>query len=288
MKMQTAQVLTRNHFGVIARSIAALILSTVALSSAAQNNAPLPFTPAISTEPTNAPQNTPRVITVQGQWPNGCPPSSGTMTTDLAESDYLITIALIIPQTLLPCTQAITSYTVKFNYTPQALGVIRVMVKAIGDGVGSIPGGAGTISTSLLGQNRGIADVSGMWYDPNTNGSGVSIIHNYQGVSSGLFAAWFAYDSSGNPRWLTIQEGKWEANNFIIGNLYETKAAPNQCNASMPLCVARYLSLVKIGTARLSFTGIGPNAGTPPQATIEGFDLNGSSLLRSSVLRMPL
>lgn len=285
MKNQTAQLLTRN---IVSSTAAALILSVFGTffsgSGIAQSNVPPPFTPTILAEPFNAPQNTPRVITIQGQWPNGCPPVSGTMVTDLAESDHLITITLAVPLTLVACTQAITSYSFKFNYAPQALGVIRVMVKE----TISSPSNVGTISTSLAGQNRGIADVSGMWYDFNTNGSGMSLIHNFQGVNSGVFGAWFAYDNAGNPRWLTIQEGKWETNGTIVGNLYETKAAANQCSASLPLCVTKYTSIVKIGTARLTFTGIGPNSGTPPQATFEGIDASGASIVKSSAIRLAL
>lgn len=293
MKILTAQVLTRNTVGGGAAALILSVFATVftiffafffASASVAQSNGPPPFSPTILTEPFNAPQNTPRVLTVQGQWPNGCQPTSGTMTTDLAESDHLITITLAVPQTLVACTLAITSYSIKFNYTPQALGVIRVVVKE----TISSPSNVGTISTSLAGQNRGIADVSGMWYDFNTNGSGMSLIHNFQGVTSGVFGAWFAYDNAGNPRWLTIQEGKWETNGTIVGNLYETKAAPNQCAASLPLCVTKYTSIAKIGTARLTFTGIGPNSGTPPQATFEGIDVAGTSFLKSTAVRLPL
>ncbi len=284
MKIPTAQVLTRNGLYFILSTALALILCLFTALAVAQSNVPPPFTPSILTEPINAPQDTPRTITVQGQWPSGCPPTTGSMVADLAESDHLITISLFVPQTLLPCTAVIGTYAIKFNYTPKSLGVIRVVVQPNV----VAPGNVGTITTSLAGQNRGIADVSGMWYDFNTNGSGMSLIHNFQGVTSGVFGAWFAYDNAGNPRWLTIQEGKWETNGTIVGNLYETKAAANQCTASLPLCVTKYTSIVKIGTARLTFTGIGPNSGTPPQATFEGIDASGASIVKSSAIRLAL
>ncbi len=284
MKISSVQVLTQSRCGLFVSGALAVILGLFACLATAQSGIPPPFTPTILAEPANASQNTPRIITVQGQWPNSCPPTTGTLVTDFAESEHFITITLNVPQTFAPCTTVIGSYAIKFNYTPQSLGVIRVMVKD----TPVSPSNTGTITTSLAGQNRAIADVSGMWYDAVTNGSGMSIIHNFQGVTSGLFGAWFAYDNAGSPRWLTIQEGKWETNGTFNGNLYETKAAPNQCHASAPLCVTKFSTIVKIGSAKLTFTGIGPNSGTPPQAIFEGFDPSGTTIMKSTSVRLPL
>ena len=100
------------------------------------------------------------------------------------------------PPALAPCTAIVASVEQTFQFTPKKAGVINVRVQQPS---GPLSGRA-TILTTAAGETRGLADVSGMCYDSNTNGSVLALHHNVQGTKSGLLGAWFAFDAEGNSR----------------------------------------------------------------------------------------
>jgi hypothetical protein len=66
-------------------------------------------------------------------------------------------------------------------------------------------------------------DFTDLWWNPAESGWGISIHVKRQS----LFAAWFAYDASGNPTWYTLQGGAWRTPKSYSGAIYSTHAAPN-------------------------------------------------------------
>ncbi len=247
----------------------------------------------VTVTPENAPENTPRIISVRTSGAFFCLPLFGAMSTAAVTEADLITITFpnfapgftfTTPPAIAPCPAIVASVEQTFSYTPTKAGVIRVRVMQAN---GPLSGGA-SILTSPKGETRGLADVSGMYYDSNTNGSGLAIHHNVQGEKSGLFGAWFAYDAEGKSRWLTIQETRWETTDVLVGNLYETKASPNQCASATPLCVTKFSSIQKIGTVRINFFILRPLDDVIRATEVRAIGLDGATLFSSSVYKLPL
>jgi hypothetical protein len=247
----------------------------------------------VTVTPENAPQNTPRTITVKTSGAFFCLPLFGIMNSAAVDDANVLTITFpnFAPGFVFPtppataiCPAIVASVEQSFQFTPTKAGIIKV--KALQSN-GPISGQA-SILTSPKGETRGYADVSGMYYDNNTNGSGLALHHDAQGTTSGLFGAWFAYDAEGKSRWLTIQETRWETTDILVGNLYETKANANQCPLNSPLCIARFSSVQKIGTVRISFFILRPLDDVIRPTEVKAIGLDGATMFSSSVYRLPL
>jgi hypothetical protein len=65
-------------------------------------------------------------------------------------------------------------------------------------------------------------DLSGNFFSPDENGSGVNVIQS--GTTGQVFAAWFTYTSI--PRWYVASGGKWISPTAFRGLLYETMGRP--------------------------------------------------------------
>jgi hypothetical protein len=89
-------------------------------------------------------------------------------------------------------------------------------------------------------------DFTDLWWNPVESGWGISM-HVKRDI---FFAAWFVYDSAGNPTWYTLQGGSWQTPNRYSGLIYSTGANPN---AGMgPLSA---LTVMKVGSGTLTFNG---------------------------------
>ena len=248
---------------------------------------------SVTVTPENAPPNTPRVITVRAPGGFYCLPLFGALSSANVADANLINITFpnfapgyvfSTPPAIAPCPAIVASIEQTFSYTPSATGVINVRV--------SQPDGPLTGRTSILtspaGATRALADVSGMYYNSETNGSGLAIHHNVQGAKSELFGAWFAYDNAGRPRWLTIQETRWETTDILVGNLYETKANAGQCPTATPLCIAPLSSIQKIGTVRINFFILRPLDDVFRATEVRAIGLDGSTLFSTNVFKLAL
>ncbi len=247
----------------------------------------------VTVNPENAPQNTPRTITVKTSGAFFCLPLFGVMNSTAVDDANVLTITFPnfapgfvfpTPPAVAVCPAIVASVEQSFQFTPTKAGVIKVRALQTN---GPISGQA-SILTSPKGETRGFADVSGMYYDNSTNGSGLALHHNAQGTTSGLFGTWFAYDTEGKPRWLTIQETRWETTDILVGNLYETKANANQCSPNSPLCIARFSSIQKVGTVRINFFILRPLDDVIRPTEVKAIGLDGATMFSSSVYRLPL
>ena len=251
--------------------------------------APIILAPIITVAPAVDLPGRPRVITISGQTYAGCP--FMTPVVDAAASQLLggVVIRLDPVPTLAPCsTIALAPYRFEIPYTPVAIGTLRVVAASSS---GLIRSESRIATAGVAGRARAVGDISGLWYDPASNGSGLQFTHNPSG-SDGVFGTWFLYDLDGKPRWLTIQGVVWRDDGSVFtADLFENRASIIGCS---PACLFDGLiprtapTITKIGTVRVSFTGLGPYSDTPPQGIAEVFSLTGVSIFKSIILRIPL
>jgi lysyl endopeptidase len=86
---------------------------------------------------------------------------------------------------------------------------------------------------------------SALWWNAAESGWGVSLTQH----NATLFAAWFVYDSNGNPRWVVMPGGTWTSTTSITGDLYST-SGPASVNDFDPALV----STQRVGSATFSFS----------------------------------
>ncbi len=90
-------------------------------------------------------------------------------------------------------------------------------------------------------------DYSGLWWNPNESGNGVSITH----LADTLFVAWYAFDTSGKPAWYVLTCSAFGTNS-CSDTLY---------SASGPVLASTFdtsrVQLKTIGPATLTFSSSG-------------------------------
>jgi hypothetical protein len=218
-----------------------------------------------------------RTITAIGIWNDACPPTSASVEDDLAQGLSTLIVRLRVPETLVACAQVPTSYKLDVTYVPKQRGVLKVFALT----QAGTPLGQTRLVTSTSTAPRARVDLTGLWYDPATNGSGLTFIHAYAG-SDLVFGTWYLYDTARKPRWYTIQAATWKNDGQVMeGKLYETAAKP--CSGPAVSCpVIPVLDTVKeVGTVRVSFD---PAFGVIfDKATAEAFSSTGQLLFSSTI-----
>jgi hypothetical protein len=109
--------------------------------------------------------------------------------------------------------------TVTLSFAPAAAGAYTDVVTFTSNGVGS-PQSFTVSGTGVAGNAPG--PLSGLWYNANESGWGIGFTQR----RNIIFAAWFTYDSSGNPKWYvasncTLPSGNNAASGTCSGSLYE-------------------------------------------------------------------
>lgn len=223
----------------------------------ARAQAPAKLTPPppvfmLTVAPLVAAPGVPRTLTMTGYFPDGCVPVSARLVPPvIATNRRELGVIMAMPPNFLACTQALTPYRLEFTYTPEVAGQEELVAFTEAGAIA----GRGTIVTSAPAAPRAYRDVGGAWSDPVTNGSGMMIAHDFGGTDQ-LFVTWQIYDNAGNPRWLTLQQGRWNAEGTTYeGRLYETRSAAPPC----PVCAAPVGELIDRGRGRLAFTVNGAN-----------------------------
>jgi hypothetical protein len=249
--------------------------------SAAQ---PAPTIAIVQVTPVNAPPGVARTVTISGQWPDSCVPGIAVDNSLVTQTRILLVSRVTNPIGGRVCLQVLTPYRFEFAYTPTESGITRVLV----DGSASTRG-EGRIVTTTNGAIRAAKDISGNWYDPGSNGSGLTFTHGYL-TSDAVFGTWFVYDRSGVARWYSIQNVVWKDSGSFEGVLYETAALPGKCSIVIadPACPQPNVIVKQIGTVKAIFTGIFPLDDTAPQAKIEAFSPTNELLFSSRVIPISL
>ena len=93
---------------------------------------------------------------------------------------------------------------------------------------------------------RPLTDYTGVWYNPQESGWGLSL---HQGATYTVFGLLFVYDSANRPEWYSLQGAHWTSPWTLAGTLFRTTgpALGGAFNASQ-------VSYVQAGTATLDFT----------------------------------
>jgi hypothetical protein len=235
--------------------------------------------------PAIAAPNVPRKIVISSGWLNNCGPVSLTLNTrDTAETGILVVRAayaafnpigaVCIP--ILPGDPRL-----ELVYTPAKVGVIRIVVASDRDAVS----GEGSIVTSLDGKPRSTVDISGLWFDVASSGSGVTFQHSFSSTDL-TFGTWYLYDQGGRPRWYTMQNAVWNADGrSLSADLLESRAPASSCPVGAP-CPLTATGSSKIGSVKISLTG--EDFSRPPTLTmkIEAASLTGAPLFSSTLTKL--
>lgn len=89
---------------------------------------------------------------------------------------------------------------------------------------------------------------SDLWWSSTESGWGISIL---QHPSNTIFAAWFTYDDSGNPKWYVASDCQL-VGDYCYGTLYETHGPP----FSQQFDPSR-VAVIPVGTVSFTFTSFG-------------------------------
>ena len=239
-----------------------------------------PFIAIVGVTPVVAAPNTPRTVTVTGIWPNSCLPGNATIADDPLRRSAPLIIRLQTPQTLAPCLAALMPYSVQATYTP-AQGGARRLIAVTSE---SLFLGQGDLVTQESAKARSLHDLTGVWYDPVTSGSGLTFVHNFYG-SDVLVGGWYFYDSQGKSRWYGIQMGEWATPSLFVAMLLEHDALPGGCATGVTACPLPSSSFRQFGTVRIQV--IDRDHAVIDASTIMGGDVV-VPLFRSTITRLGL
>ena len=231
------------------RLLAVILLLAAVVPTPAAALTLLPPVAAVAAEPPVAPPGTPRKLVVAGLWPDACVPTHAQLGFPPSWSVTPgIGILLAVPQTFAPCAAVLTHYRFELDYTPTVAGQVEILVMTT---QGS-PLATGTLVTGDANAPKARYDVSGAWFDPQTTGSGLQVIHDF-GQSDAVHATWQVFDpATGLPHWYTIQQGFWQADGLAWrGLIFEVRADPSPCAAPCPLPFSHVSFL---GVAQLTFS----------------------------------
>lgn len=251
----------------ILRAMAWLVAAASSSIAYAQLQSVFEITPAI------AGPGIARQIAITAPVALSCLPTARLVTSVDTARKRTLTVSLDFPPPAVFCDDIVMRrFTV--NYTPQDEGDMRIL--AVGN-FGQFYGET-ALRTRAENSNRSQYDLTGMWYDPATNGSGVTFVHGAT-KNDQVFGTWYVYDSQGIPRWYTIQNVVWRENGMEAqGQLYETRANSIVC---VPPYTGCPVALAFANTSGfVSITMQGPNA-----ARITAVSSNGGTTLTSNLIR---
>ena len=212
-----------------------------------------------------------RQITISGNWP-GCVPSGATLKGAVYLDLQVLPISLTPTLTFAPCPLGM-NYSVSVSITPNTRGKYRLPVF---DENGAMQG-EGVLDVRAADDARSAFNISGMWFDPLSNGSGLTFVHS-KSADNAVFGTWYVYDSAGNPLWYTIQDATWKSQGRVMeGALLKTSATAN-CSGPLTACPASLGQLTAVGRVRLTITGNG-------SAHIEALRADGAVLFFSDIVK---
>jgi len=236
---------------ILSRLAGTLAMLALPMLAQAQTDLTLPpFTPIVTVSPLVADVGVPRTITVSASWRDGCVPMNPTLTVGPLPGQNHVNIRFSQPLTLIACTQAVTPYSATLTYTPTQAGTQRIAV-TLTDGRYL---GGGQIITQATGKVRASRDLSGVWYSPATNGSGLALYHSQEG-SDIMAGTWYVFDNNGKPYWYLIQNGRWDAPDRYTGDLVEVTSNPGNCFL-LNGCARLMSAATRVGTLRIDVKGL--------------------------------
>jgi hypothetical protein len=240
---------------------------------------PPPFSASVVASPGVATPGVSRRITISGLWPNGCYPRIVTQEAEFAAQTGVLVLVMDLPPQDTICTQATTSYSLTTEFTPNTVGSIRVFAVLRG----GEQRGETTLYTESTSTIRSRYDATGNWYDPNTSGSGLVVVHDPK-TTDRLIGTWFVYDTDGTAHWYSIQQGRWLSSTRFEADLLLIQARPSIGNPACAgvranVCPQRAASVTNVGRVVFQLSG-------RDTAEAEARGLDGNLWFKSSVIRM--
>lgn len=160
------------------------------------------------------------VGTPRSLFANGC---TGSVTLD--ESAVATTGTLVMRMT--PEATGCIERTVVLKYTPRNISTLRVVMKMPDGGI------VAEAAMETVAGARSTVNLDGMWFDPATNGSGISFHHSVS--SDTVFGTWFLYGAAYyGSRWYSLQSMQWTKGGTMLAGLAYEATADNV----RPSCVA--------------------------------------------------
>lgn len=262
-----------------------LFRATPAIAATLPPPVPPPAPPVVSVTPLIAAPNVPRKIIISSAWLNNCGPANVKLeSTDTPQTGILtvrVSYAAFDPNTFV-CQPILGGDSrLELDYTPKVEGVLRVVVVTDTE----TKYGEGNVVTSGVGKTRSVVDISGLWFDPATSGSGITFQHNFRSDDVS-FGTWYLYDQAGGARWYTMQNALWNQDGRRFeAQLLESRSSALSCSASVPCPLASNAS-VPVGTVKVSLIGDEFSRTSPLLMKVEAISLSGATLFSSSVSRL--
>jgi hypothetical protein len=237
--------------------------------------------PRISVSPAEAAPGVKRTITIDTLQLQGCEATGARLEVTSQPQGNVLVVQLTggRPQQILCDIVVNRQYSVE--YTPDNEGELPVLA------VAPIMGGGGGViaQSSLVTRStptlRSRFDLTGIWYDPVTDGSGLTFVHAAP-RNDAVFGTWFLYDATGRPRWYTIQHVTWKSGGMEAeGALLETSAAINVCPLTIVGCPLAAAVVAPAGRARVVMHDNN-------RARIEAQDNQGRLVFSSILVRVPI
>lgn len=253
---------------------ALLALGAMGISSlvAAQSG----FAVSIDIVPAVAAAGVARKLSISLPWPSGCLPTGATVVggSEIARKRTLTIRLDGNLQDIARCGDMIVTYRASVSVTPDAEGDLRALL-VMNDGVYL---GETTLHTRAANSDRSQYDLTGMWYDPATFGSGLTFVHGFT-RDDVVFGTWYVYDAQGAPRWYTIQYVQWKAGGWEAeGQIYETSANSVVCLPPLIGCPVMFATVMTQARARIIMRG-------PHSAQIQALAPGGAVLFASNIIR---
>jgi len=252
-----------------ARASCCALLLVAGMSAAPQAAAQINPDMKVEVAPAVAGPGVARKITIS--LVTGCLPQATVVGAEIGRKR---TLSIRLDQPTPFFCDAFSRYTVAVTYTPQAEGDVKLLVVTnLGAYVGET-----TIHTRAANSDRSQFDLTGMWYDPATYGSGLTFIHGFT-RDDVLFGTWYVYDAAGAPRWYTIQSVVWKARGQEAeGLIYETTGNSVNCLPPLSACPVTYATVAPRARARIVMQG-------PNSALIQALTSGDAVLFTSNIIR---
>ena len=215
----------------------------------------------------------PRQVTVTLPMLTGCEPTGVTVVPADARH-RTATIQLDGGAEGHLCTSHVFLYSKTVELTPDAEGDMKVVLIS-NDGRYA---GETVVHTRSSVSTRSQYDLTGMWFDPATAGSGLTFIHGATG-SDAAFGTWYVYDGSGAPRWYSVQNFRWSGGGSVAdGQIFETHANAAPCNFPGDGCPIVFSSISPVASMHLVMQGAN-------SARVQAISPDGVVLFTSNIVR---
>lgn len=248
----------------------------------------------IEVKPAIAQPGVSRTITIKGTWPDSCVPTNYTLDAPYSEKLRKVIVQIVsLSESGQFCAAVFTPYTIEFAYTPKFAGVDNILVAVRnatlqGNVIVTREDRLFTGDPKLI---RAADDISGLWYDPATNGSGLTMSHSFS-TTDLVFGTWYVFDRGGFARWYTLQESTWTSDSVLEGAVYEARGAGCTTADACPVPVVG--TPTQIGRYRMTFTNLKLSqqqfAGTrtAPTANVELILPTGAVAFTAKIARLPI